>query len=202
MAEAVDVPVSVKCRLGVDQRAEYEDTVAFVDAVTAASGVRHVVVHARAALLGGLSTTANRRVPPLRHENVYRLKGDFPGLSLTLNGGVDSLQAAAEHLRQGLDGVMMGRALQRNPLLLAEADAVIYGDDAALARPLGEVFDAYARYVDAQAAAAGEAHAGRVRAKAERHLGIAAVAKARAQLQWRRRMDAEATHDGDADSTE
>jgi len=189
MAEAVDVPVSVKCRLGVDQRAEYEDLREFVEAVTRDSGVRHVVVHARAALLGGLSTQANRRVPPLRHEAVYRLKEEFPGLRVTLNGGVDSLQAAKEHLAAGVDGVMMGRALQKNPLLLSTVDQLFYGEPAGAARPLAQVFQCYGRYVDAQAAAAGEAHAARTRAKAERHLGIAAVAKARQRCEWRRQAE-------------
>ena len=165
--------------MGVDKRAEYEDLLHFVDVVTAASGVTRVTVHARAALLGGLSTSANRRVPPLRHAEVYRLKRDFPRLEVTLNGGVETLAQAQEHL-QHVDGVMLGRALQRNPLLLADVDAELFGD--AAPRPqLSDVLHAYRAYVDDQVAAAGPAddafHARKTRQRANKPLQIAALAR-------------------------
>ena len=164
--------------MGVDARAEYEDLVCFVDAVTAASGVTRVTVHARAALLGGISTSANRRVPPLRHVEVYRLKREFPRLEVTLNGGVETLAQAREHL-QHVDGVMLGRALQRNPLLLADVDAELFGD--AAPRPqLGDVLRTYRQYAELQVAAepSGDAlRVRRMRQRTDKPLQITALAK-------------------------
>jgi tRNA-dihydrouridine synthase A len=143
------------------------------------SGVSRVTVHARAALLGGISTSANRRVPPLRHAEVYRLKRDFPRLAVTLNGGVETLQQAREHLRH-VDGVMLGRALQRNPLLLADVDSGLFGD--AAPRPqLEDVLRDYRAYVERTVAAepgADAMHLRRLRQHADRPLQITAVAKA------------------------
>jgi tRNA-dihydrouridine synthase len=172
--------------MGVDDAAEYEDLVRFVESVTTASGIARVTVHARAALLGGISPAANRSVPPLRHACVHALKADFPRLAVTLNGGVDSLAAARVHLAQGLDGVMIGRAIQRNPLLLTRVDTELYGAPAAEALTPAAVIAAYQAYVDGAvaaataAAAAGDAPAfapAQVRQRAGRHLGIAAVAR-------------------------
>ena len=164
--------------MGVDERAEYDDLSHFVDVVTAASGITRVTVHARAALLGGISTSANRRVPPLRHGEVYRLKRDFPRLEVTLNGGVDTLAQAREHLCH-VDGVMLGRALQRNPLLLADVDAELFGDTAP--RPqLADVLLAYRAYADQAVAAELAADALRVRKLRQlidKPLQIAALAK-------------------------
>ena len=162
--------------MGVDARAEYEDLSHFVDVVTAASGVTRVTVHARAALLGGISTSANRRVPPLRHAEVYRLKRDYPRLEVTLNGGVETLAAAREHLAH-VDGVMLGRALQRNPVLLADVDGELFGD-ATPAPQLEDVLRAYREYAAGQVAAEPEAQrAHRVRQHADKPLQIAALAR-------------------------
>lgn len=138
MREAVDVPVTVKHRLGVrpteksadDSMDSYAFVSDFVDVVNQASGVKHFIVHARAAVLSGLSTTGNRTVPPLRHREVHALADDFPRLGFTINGGVETMDQAAEHLESGkLRGVMLGRAVYRNPALLAEVDARFYGDE-------------------------------------------------------------------------
>ena len=164
--------------MGVDERAEYEDLCGFVETVTSASGVRRVTVHARAALLGGVSTSANRRVPPLRHAEVYRLKREFPRLEVTLNGGVETLAQAREHLAH-VDGVMLGRALQRNPLLLADVDGELFGDAAPRPR-LERVLTDYRAYVERAAAAepAGDAfRARKLRQHAEKPLRIAALAR-------------------------
>lgn len=189
MAEAVDVPVSVKCRLGVGPQADYDSLLAFVAAATAASGIRRVTVHARAALLTGLSPAANRTVPPLQHGAVYRLKRELPGLHVTLNGGITDLASAGRHLAAGVDGVMLGRALQRNPLLLAGADALLAGEALsreALAARQAEAIGLYRQYIDGAVVAAeragreglAPAYAGaQTRQRAERHLGIAAVAR-------------------------
>jgi tRNA-dihydrouridine synthase A len=141
MKEAVDVPVTLKHRLGVrrsygkqsnapdpDALDSYDFVSSFVDDVHAASGVEHFVVHARCAVLGGLSTTANRNVPPLRYDEVHRLAEDFPKLGFSLNGGVETVDEAVAHLKSGkLRGVMMGRAVYRNPAILADVDRKIYG---------------------------------------------------------------------------
>jgi len=146
--EAVDVPVTVKHRLGVrtSYRLEASDSTGwseknhlhdsydfvseFVDAVSSLSGVDHFIVHARCAVLGGLSTTANRSVPPLRYHEVHALADDFPRLGFSINGGVETIEDAASHLRSGkLRGVMMGRAVYRNPAILADVDWKVYGDD-------------------------------------------------------------------------
>jgi len=176
MAEAVDVPVSVKCRLGVDARAEYEDLLAFVDAVGAGTGLSHVVVHARAALLGvRVSTSKNRSAPPLDYGAVYRLRREQPRLRVTLNGGVQSLEAAEEHLRDGkVDGVMLGRAVQHNPLILRDADARFYAARAPPPRTAHVLatYEAYCAGLQSE----------RARRKALRHLGIGALERAAAWL--------------------
>ncbi len=120
MIGAVDVPVTVKTRIGVDDRDSYDELAAFVDKV-AAAGCRCFTIHARKAWLSGLSPKQNREVPPLRYEVVYDLKRDFPQLEIVLNGGVQTLEEAAEHLVR-VDGVMIGRAAYQSPYVLADAD--------------------------------------------------------------------------------
>ena len=122
------LPVTVKTRIGIDERDSYAELRGFV-ATVAAAGCRSFTVHARKAWLQGLSPKQNREVPPLDYERVYRLKADFPELEIVLNGGVLSLEAAAAHLERGADGVMIGRAAYQNPYLLAEADRRFFGDD-------------------------------------------------------------------------
>ena len=194
MAEAVDVPVSVKCRLGCDTRADYDDLSAFVETVSDASGCRHFVVHARAAILSGLSTAANRSVPPLRPELVRRLKNDFPRMRITLNGGLD-LESAQQALADGLDGVMLGRAVQRNPLLLRNVDALFYGAQQE-PPPLTSVVASYREYCDGVSRAAGGGAGGqKARALAERHLGIASLARA---IRWAEQGSSEEQRHADA----
>ena len=121
-------PVTAKIRIGVDDHDSYEHLAGFV-AELQGCGVAHVVVHARKAILG-LSTKANRSVPPLQYEFVYRLVRDFPDLEFTLNGGVQSLEEALGHLDQGVHGVMIGRAAYSQgigPMLFARADSAVYG---------------------------------------------------------------------------
>ena len=113
VAAAVPVPVTVKCRIGIDANEEFGFLSAFVETV-AAAGCRTFVVHARNAWLKGLSPKENREVPPLRHEVVWRLKREFPGLEVVLNGGLRSLAAAQAQLAH-VDGVMIGREAYENP---------------------------------------------------------------------------------------
>ena len=125
MRAACRLPVTVKTRLGVDDRDAFEHLVAFVRAV-AEAGCRTVIVHARKAWLTGLSPRQNREVPPLCYERVHRLKRAFPELEVVLNGGLQDLDAAARQL-DDVDGVMLGRAVYHNPYLLAEVDRRFFG---------------------------------------------------------------------------
>jgi len=126
MGEAADLPVTVKTRIGIDQRDAYEDLADFVRKV-AGAGCRSFAIHARKAWLQGLSPKENREVPPLDYDRVYRLKQDFPDLEIVLNGGVQDLDQTERHLAR-VDGVMIGRAAYQDPYVLADADRRIFGD--------------------------------------------------------------------------
>jgi tRNA-dihydrouridine synthase A len=126
MREAVAVPVTIKCRLGVDEQDPEESLFTLVDAC-AAAGVDTFVVHARKAWLKGLSPKENRDIPPLDYELAAQLKRERPGLSVVLNGGIADLEAAAGHLAR-FDGVMLGRAAYHTPGLLGAADRLIFGE--------------------------------------------------------------------------
>jgi tRNA-dihydrouridine synthase A len=115
------LPVTVKCRIGIDARDDYEFFREFADAVVAA-GIDALIVHARAAILAGLSPKQNREIPPLKHDLVHRLKRERPELTVILNGGLSDGAAVAAHLGEGVDGVMLGRAAYHRPLLLAELE--------------------------------------------------------------------------------
>lgn len=125
MRAAVSIPVTVKCRIGIDEQEDYADLLRFVDCV-AESGCDTFIVHARKAWLKGLSPKENREIPPLRHDLVRRLKAERPGLRIHLNGGLTSLEQAAAAL-DWADGVMLGRAAYQDPWLLAEVDRRLYG---------------------------------------------------------------------------
>jgi tRNA-dihydrouridine synthase A len=125
MQDAVSIPVTVKCRIGIDEQDEHEGLDRFVATVSSA-GCRTFIVHARKAWLQGLSPKQNREVPPLNHRRVYRLKQDRPDLEIILNGGVQSIGEAEAHLER-VDGVMLGRAAYQSPWLLAEVDRRIFG---------------------------------------------------------------------------
>ena len=131
IAAAVDVPATVKCRIGVDDQDPEESLFTLVD-LCAQAGVRSFVVHARKAWLKGLSPKENRDVPPLDYNLVYRLKRERPDLTIVLNGGVPDLSAVAAHLEQ-TDGVMLGRAAYHTPDILGAVDAAVFGE--------GEVID-------------------------------------------------------------
>ena len=123
MLEAVDLPVTVKTRTGIDDLDSYEFLHGFVGAV-ADAGCRTVVIHARKAILSGLSPKQNRQVPPLDYDRVYRLKSDYPALRVILNGGLDSQAKVLEQFGR-VDGVMLGRYAYGNPWVLAELDSRI-----------------------------------------------------------------------------
>lgn len=145
MRAEVRVPVTVKHRIGVDALDRYEDMLHFVD-VVAAAGADRFSVHARKAWLSGLSPKENRDVPPLRYDDVYRLKRERPGLVVEINGGVVSEAQISAHLQQ-VDAVMVGRAAYDDPYMLATADATFFGDAHAIASR-AEVAEAMVPYVD------------------------------------------------------
>ncbi|MGM0412917.1 MAG: tRNA dihydrouridine(20/20a) synthase DusA [Pseudomonadota bacterium] len=138
MVEAVDIPVTVKCRIGIDQQDEYADLERFVTTV-AASGVETFILHARKAWLQGLSPRENRDVPPLRPERVQRLKAEHPGLAIHINGGIRDWETARAQLHPAtgpaLDGVMVGRAAYQDPWLLQAVDPTFFGEPAPVATP-------------------------------------------------------------------
>lgn len=127
MRGAVTIPVTVKSRIAIDEQDEWPTLSGFVDTV-AEAGCDRFIVHARKALLSGLSPKENREVPPLRHDLVHALKAARRDLTVILNGGVDSHEAIDRHLRR-VDGVMLGRAAYRNPYLLAGVDRRYYGEN-------------------------------------------------------------------------
>jgi len=125
MIAAVEIPVTVKTRLGIDDLDSYEFLHRFVGVVSDA-GCRTVVIHARKALLSGLSPKENRQIPPLDYARVARLKSDYPSLEIILNGGLDTEQKVLEQL-DVFDGVMLGRQAYQNPYLLGELDSKLFG---------------------------------------------------------------------------
>ncbi len=144
MKDATDRPVTVKCRIGIDEQDGESDLDRFVETI-AIRGITTFIIHARKAWLRGLSPKENRDVPPLRHERVYRLKEKYPGLEIILNGGVETLHDARAHLDH-VDGVMMGRAAYHNPWQLAAADGVIF-DAAGPARTRDDIMRDFTEYV-------------------------------------------------------
>ena len=127
MRDAVAVPVTVKHRIGLDGDDDYAFVRDFVGTV-ADAGCQVFIVHARNAVLKGLTPKENREIPPLRHEVVHRLKRDFPALTIVLNGGLDDYDAIEDALRR-VDGVMLGRSAYHDPYRLAQADWRIFGDE-------------------------------------------------------------------------
>ncbi len=129
MRDAVQIPVTVKHRIGIDDLDSYEFLCNFIEKVQAYSN--DFIVHARKAWLSGLSPKENREIPPLDYERVYQLKRDFPHLNISINGGIKTIEEIKHHL-QFVDGVMVGREAYQNPSLLGEIDSQIFGEN----RPL------------------------------------------------------------------
>jgi tRNA-dihydrouridine synthase A len=127
MVDSCDIPVTVKHRIGIDAMESYEELLAFVEPV-AAAGCSVFIVHARKAWLQGLSPKQNRDVPPLNYDWVYRLKVDFPHLTIVINGGIQTIAECKLHL-QHVDGVMLGREAYQNPWMLAQVDEELFGMD-------------------------------------------------------------------------
>lgn len=146
MQGATSKPVTVKHRIGIDGRESYREMLEFVDTV-AAAGISRFTVHARIAILQGLNPKQNRNIPPLRYEDVYRLKRDRPQLSIELNGQVRSIDSIRDHL-QRVDAVMLGRAAYADPCLLGTVDQVVFGDHRERDLTREQVVEAMYPYVD------------------------------------------------------
>ncbi len=147
MRATVSVPVTVKCRIGVDEQDDYEDLHRFVETLLGA-GLKTLIVHARKAWLHGLSPKENREIPPLNYERVYRLRQEFQQLAIVINGGIVDADAATAHC-ETVDGVMLGRAAYHDPFVLARCEQALFGT------PLperDEILDRLRPYIEAQLA--------------------------------------------------
>jgi tRNA-dihydrouridine synthase A len=153
MRATVSIPVTVKCRIGIDDQDEEADFQRFIDTV-ADAGCTTFIVHARKAWLKGLSPKENREVPPLDYARVYRLKAARPDLTIVLNGGIETLESSADHLKH-LDGVMLGRAAYHDPYLLTAVDQRFFGG-AAPAPSRSDVLQALAPYAETHVANGGK----------------------------------------------
>ncbi len=152
MQDVTPLPVTVKCRIGIDAMDSYSEFAHFIETL-ALTGCEVFIIHARKAWLTGLSPKKNRDIPPLRYDYVYRLKQDYPELSIVLNGGISSLAAVREHLNY-VDGVMLGRSVYHNPFILNEIDREFYQDtqDAISHLSRKQILEQYYPYVEKQLA--------------------------------------------------
>ena len=126
MQQSVSIPVTVKCRTGINKIEDYNFLRSFVEGI-ANQNIATIIIHARNAILKGLSPRQNRTIPPLKYDYVHRIKKDFPELEIIINGGIDSLSDAKEHL-QKVDGVMLGRTPYESPMMLEDVDNEIFND--------------------------------------------------------------------------
>lgn len=153
MRDAVDIDVTVKHRIGIDKNEEYGFVRDFVGTI-ADAGCNTFIVHARNAILKGLSPKENREIPPLKYDVAYQLKREFPELEIIINGGIKTSDEVALHLEH-VDGVMLGREAYHNPYVMADYDARFYGDDTAV-KSRTEVLAAMLPYISEQLAQYGE----------------------------------------------
>jgi tRNA-dihydrouridine synthase A len=156
MKSRVKVPVTVKCRIGIDEQDPEEALEALARAVEAA-GVATLIVHARKAWLDGLSPRENRDIPPLDYGRVYRLQAAHPGLAVVINGGIGDLDQAVAHLSR-VDGVMMGRAAYQEPWRLLAVDPIVFGETPRLPSPKAAA-DALVPYIERELASGVRLHA-------------------------------------------
>ena len=156
MQSRVSVPVTVKCRIGVDHMEDYESFLGFIETV-ASAGCDTFIVHARKAWLKGLNPKQNREIPPLKYEYVHRLKSEHPELNIVINGGIKTLEEISAQLEH-VDGVMLGREAYHNPYLLSRVDELFYGDDQP---PLSrdEIMEAFIDYTERQVRSGTKLHA-------------------------------------------
>ncbi len=187
MRAATHLPVTVKHRIGIDDLDRYEDLARFVS-IVAGAGCDRFTVHARIALLGGLSPKQNRSVPPLRYDDVYRLKVDFPEQLVELNGGIVSLDQVEAELPR-VDGVMIGRAAYDDPFLLRDVDRRLYGAAASGQVTRRQVIEEMLPYVEVWVGRGLRPHA------ITRHM-IGLFAGRRGARAWRRHLGERASRPG------
>lgn len=155
MQDAVDIPVTVKCRIGVDAQTPEEILPNFLDHLDRI-GMSHVIIHARMAWLDGLSPKENRTIPPLNYALVHQMKAQFPHINIAINGGIETLEAAGEQLEH-VDGVMIGRTAYHRPYdILAAADGTLFDDPRQI--DIANVIAIMASYTDAHVSSGGRAH--------------------------------------------
>ena len=145
MQNAVSIPVSIKCRLGIDDNESYEFLHNFISIVKE-SGINIFIIHARNGILTGLSPRQNRMIPPLKYDYVYKLKKDFPELEIIINGGIKTLEESHNHLKQ-VDGVMIGRAAYENPFMLKNVETEFY-NESSIIESKKEILSIYLEYVE------------------------------------------------------
>lgn len=176
MQEASAVPVTVKCRIGVDDQTPADTLPEFLRAMVGA-GVGHVIIHARKAWLSGLSPKENREIPPLDYDLVLAMKREFPQMNISINGGITSLEQAKSFLDQGLDGVMVGRAAYHETAQVLQGADALWGQD--FAPDTQAAIAAMRPYIAAHLAAGGRLH------QITRHM-LGAFAGAAGARGWRR----------------
>ena len=142
MQDATSLPVTLKHRIGLDDQQEYSIVRDFIGTVAEKSATETFIVHARNAILQGLSPKENREIPPLKYDYVYQLKKDFPHLEILINGGIKTIEETQEHLRH-VDGVMMGREAYNNPWVLSQVDQAVFGQPSLVS----DRFEALARFI-------------------------------------------------------
>ena len=127
MQEATSTPITIKCRIGVDKRDDVDFLNNFVNKIVNQK-LKTIIVHARVAILKGLTPRQNRQIPPLKYENVYQLKKEFPDLEVVINGGIKDVYDSIQHLEK-VDGVMLGRSPYDNPMIVSNVDSTIFGEE-------------------------------------------------------------------------
>ena len=147
MQKAVKIPVSIKCRLGIDDNESYDFLYNFISIVKE-SEINTFIIHARNGILNGLSPRQNRNVPPLKYDYVYRLKNDFPDLEIIINGGIKTIDDSRNHLMH-VDGVMIGRAAYDNPFILSDLDSIFYNEQF-IPKSKKQILNTYLEYVEKQ----------------------------------------------------
>lgn len=191
MKDKVNIPVTVKCRIGIDDMEGYQPLENFVETV-AAGGCDTFIVHARKAWLQGLSPKQNREIPPLMYDYVHRLKSEKPELSIVINGGIKSIEVTQQQLEL-VDGVMLGREAYYNPYILACVDRDIYKDSHAVQKSREEIVYQMCDYIDSEIDRGTELHS------MTRHI-LGLYHGCRGAKAWRRHLSEEA-HVPDTDSS-
>ena len=191
MNASVKIPVTVKCRIGIDDMEDYESFFGFVSEV-ASAGCKTFIVHARKAWLQGLSPKQNREIPPLKYDYVYRLKQQCPELTVVINGGIKTMDSVQQQL-QHVDGVMLGREAYHNPYILAEVDKNIYQDKQAVIKTREQIVEQMCEYIDREVANGSRLHS------ISRHI-LGLYQGRRGAKAWRRYLS-ENSHHEQADSS-